>query len=316
MEGPGSEYRAPNPLSSTHLPFVPRSYRSANLTQLDIPRLLGGEYAKPRLGITRSLAGNAETSTWLRLKAMRPHTQMNYQSNLNCSKPNRQPHLQTRVPRPEVKGRRKARRGRGSDSTIRTEDSLQIEAMASSDVCAGQAQAEVHSKMYSDVYLPLDALATTYMAAYNSYQVRAEAHGYSIRRFRCDHYRGEYDIKNFRTILAGARTYEPCPPYAHHKNGVAERIIGVITEKARAMMTDAQAPIEFWGEAVKTANYLHRLTPTNGLIKRDDRDGYKAPYNTPYEMLHAYGKPKHDAEAQQQIQPEIEARLHGGEIRA
>ena len=61
-------------------------------------------------------------------------------------------------------------------------------------------------------------------------------------------------------------TYEPCPPYAHHKNGAAERIIGVITEKARAMMIDAQAPIEFWGEAVKTADYL----PTNGLIKRDD----------------------------------------------
>ena len=61
-------------------------------------------------------------------------------------------------------------------------------------------------------------------------------------------------------------TYKPCPPYAHHKNGAAERIIGVITEKARAMMIDAQVPIEFWGEAVKPADYL----PTNGLIKRDD----------------------------------------------
>ena len=60
-------------------------------------------------------------------------------------------------------------------------------------------------------------------------------------------------------------------------------------------MIDAQVPVEFWGEAVNTANYLHRLTPNNGLIKRDDRDGYEAPYNTPHEMLHAYGKPRHDA---------------------
>ena len=117
------------------------------------------------------------------------------------------------------------------------------------------------------------------------------------KQFRCDNGRGEYDNKSFRTILAGAgTTYEPCPPYAHHKNGVAERIIAVITEKPRAMMIDARVPVEFWGETVNTANYLHRMTPNNGLIKRDGRDGYKAPYNTPHEMLPAYGKPKHDAE--------------------
>ena len=230
---------------------------------------------------------------------MRPHTQTNYESNPNCSKPNRQPHLQTRVPRPEVKGRRKARRGRGSNRTIRTEDSLRIEVSIERCLCAGQAQAEGHwhSKMYSDIYLPLNALATTCMAVYNPHQARVEARRYSVNRFRCDNDRGEYDNKNFRTILAGAgTTYEPCPPYAHHKNGVAERIIGVITEKARAMMIDAQAPNEFWGEAVNTANYLLRMTPNNGLVKRDDRNGYKASYDTPHEMLHAYGKPKRDAE--------------------
>ena len=51
-----------------------RSYRLANLTQLDIPRLLEREYAKSRPRITRSLAGNAETSTWLRLWEMRLNT--------------------------------------------------------------------------------------------------------------------------------------------------------------------------------------------------------------------------------------------------
>ena len=97
--------------------------------------------------------------------------------------------------------------------------------------------------------------------------------------------------------MAGAgTTYEPCPPYAHHKNGVAERIIGVIAEKARVMVIDAQVPVGFWGEAVNTANYLHKMILDNGLIKRDDRDGYKAPCDTPHGMLLAYGKPKRDAE--------------------
>ena len=112
---------------------------------------------------------------------------------------------------------------------------------------------------------------------------------------RCDNGRGEYDNKLFRMLLAASGTsFEPCPPHAHHKNGVAERMIGVITEKARAMMIDSQAPLEFWGEAVGTAVYLHRLTLNEGLMKRDDRDGYKAAYDTPYEMLHAYGKPAVD----------------------
>src|SRR5436853_5256762 len=108
---------------------------------------------------------------------------------------------------------------------------------------------------YSDIYLLPNTLATTCMAAYNSFQARVEVRGHSIKQFPCDTGRGEYDNKNFRMILAGAgTTYEPCPPYAHHKNGVAERMSGVITEKARALMIGAQAPVEFWGEAVNTAN--------------------------------------------------------------
>ena len=42
------------------------------------------------------------------------------------------------------------------------------------------------------------------------------------------------------------------------------------------------------------AVYLHRCSPNNGLTKRDDRDGYRAPYDTPYEMRQIYGKPAID----------------------
>ena len=71
-------------------------------------------------------------------------------------------------------------------------------------------------------------------------------------------------------------------------------MIATITEKARAMLIDSQAPVRFWGEAVFTAVYLRRCSPNNGLIKRDDRDGYRALYDTPYEMLQIYGKPAID----------------------
>ena len=51
---------------------------------------------------------------------------------------------------------------------------------------------------------------------------------------------------------------EFCLPYARHKNGVAVRMIRTITEKARAMILDFQASLEFWGEAINTAVYLHQ----------------------------------------------------------
>jgi len=44
-------------------------------------------------------------------------------------------------------------------------------------------------------------------------------------------------------------------------------MIQTITEKARSMMIDSQAPLVFWGEAVNTAVYLHQRTPNEGLTK-------------------------------------------------
>jgi len=119
---------------------------------------------------------------------------------------------------------------------------------------------------------------------------------YEIKRFRCDNGRGEHDNMTFRLILAAhCTTYEPRHPYIHHKNGVAERMIRTITEMAWAMMIDSQAPIQFWGEAVNAAVYLHQRSP-NGSLEINDRDGYKAPYETPYEMVHGFGKPMHNAD--------------------
>jgi hypothetical protein len=121
--------------------------------------------------------------------------------------------------------------------------------------------------------------------------------GYEMKRLRCDNGRGEYENKTFRYVLAARRTtYKPCHPYPHHDNGDAKRMIRTITEKARAMIIDSQAPVQFWGEAVNTAVYLHQRSPNEGLKRNHNRDGYQAPYKTPYKMMHGFGKPRQDAD--------------------
>ena len=121
--------------------------------------------------------------------------------------------------------------------------------------------------------------------------------GYKIQRFRCDNGRGEYDDMTFQYVLAAsATTHERCPPYSHHKNGVAACMIHTVTEKARVTMIDSQAPAGFWVDAVITAVYLHQRLPNEGLKRNSDRNGYQAPYEIPYEMLHGFGKLTHDAD--------------------
>jgi hypothetical protein len=89
-------------------------------------------------------------------------------------------------------------------------------------------------------------------------------------------------------------------------------MIHTITDKARAMILDSQAPLVFWGEAINTAVYFHQRLPNEGLTRRDDCDGYKAPSKTPYEMLHSYGKPEYDKPPDDptQIKNSYKAQLH------
>ena len=58
--------------------------------------------------------------------------------------------------------------------------------------------------------------------------------------FRCD------DNKLFRMLLAASGTsFEPCPPYAHHKDGAAERMIGVIAENQGPWRSAHKLPSNF-----------------------------------------------------------------------
>jgi hypothetical protein len=148
---------------------------------------------------------------------------------------------------------------------------------------------------WTTVYLLPDKKQESCIAAYQHYQAKVDVRGYNIKRFRCDNGRGGFHNRLFRILLATRGTaLEFSPPYEHHNNGVVERMIRTITDIARAMILDSQAPLVFWGEAINTAVYLHQRLPNEGLTKRDDCDGYKAPSKTPYEMLPSYGKPEYD----------------------
>jgi hypothetical protein len=103
-------------------------------------------------------------------------------------------------------------------------------------------------------------------------------YGCTIRRFRCDNGRGEYDNALFKGILTTSGiNFEPAPAYTQHKNGVSERMLQTLNSKARACILDAQLPTVFWAELIETACYLHRRSPTRSLQGR-----------TPYEVLHAW----------------------------
>lgn len=90
--------------------------------------------------------------------------------------------------------------------------------------------------------------------------------GLRIRRFRCDNGRGEYDNKAFKSILTtNGITFEPSTPYTQNQNGVSERKIRTITERARSMFHSAGLPQKFWAEACNTATYLVNRSPTKAL---------------------------------------------------
>jgi len=80
-------------------------------------------------------------------------------------------------------------------------------------------------------------------------------------------------------------------------------MVHTITEKAQAMMINSLAPIQFWGDTVNTAVYLHQRSPNEGLKRENDCDGYQALYKTSYGMLHGLGKPTHDAEGTKILYP-------------
>jgi len=127
------------------------------------------------------------------------------------------------------------------------------------------------------VYLLPDTKKEICIPVYRHHPAEINTRCYNIKHFQCANGRGEYDNKLFPVLLAARGTeLGLCALYTHYKNGVVGRMICTITERARAMILDSQAPLEFWGEAVNTAAYLHQRMPNMGLTRKDDLEGFKA----------------------------------------
>ena len=68
----------------------------------------------------------------------------------------------------------------------------------------------------------------------------------SICRFRCDNGTGEYSNRLFTDfLLTDGISFEPSAPYTQNQNGVSERAIRSIVEKARSMLLNARLTKRF-----------------------------------------------------------------------
>ena len=93
-----------------------------------------------------------------------------------------------------------------------------------------------------------------------------KALGHSLRRFRCDNEHGEYNNQYFTDfIMVEGISYKPAAPYTQNQNGVSERKIRTVLERARTMLLEARLPEQFWVDAVATAVYILNRSPTKAL---------------------------------------------------
>jgi len=83
---------------------------------------------------------------------------------------------------------------------------------------------------YTFVWVVLEKMTETCIAAYQSSYARVDLKGYKVKRFRCDNSNGQHDNETSRLVLtARGTTYEHCPPNVYYKAGVPEHVIPSIT---------------------------------------------------------------------------------------
>ena len=96
--------------------------------------------------------------------------------------------------------------------------------------------------------------------AFRQWQAQAEREtGRKMKAVRSDNAK-EFLKLDKELEKAGVRI-ELTAAYTPSQNGVAERLNRTLITKARALLTEAELPADFWGEAVHTANYLKNRTP-------------------------------------------------------
>lgn len=155
-----------------------------------------------------------------------------------------------------------------------------------SDVCGPITPPTVDNKNYFVLFVDqYTHYCVTYLITYKSdvftvfkdFVAKGEAKfNTKLVHLYCDN-GGEYlstEMKSY--CVEKGISYHLTIPGTPQLNGVSERMVRTITEKARSMINGAELHKQFWGEAVLTAVYLINITPTKALHF----------IQTPFEMWH------------------------------
>jgi hypothetical protein len=153
------------------------------------------------------------------------------------------------------------------------------------DLCGPFPVLTPHGKQYLIAFLEDSAnLLKVYCLAHKDQSAEAfqvmrasweRKTGKKILRFRIDG-AGELASNDFVGVLESLGIErDVVPRYEHWKNGKMERVFRTLQGRMLAMLTAAQLPLTYWGEAALTAGFLFNLTTSSTL-----------PNNvTPFEIL-------------------------------
>lgn len=155
-----------------------------------------------------------------------------------------------------------------------------------SNVCGPITPSAINDKNYYVVFIDdFTHYCVTYLIKYKSevltvfqsFVSKSESHfNLKLVNLYCDN-GGEYLSKEMRDYcIQKGISYHLTVPRTPQLNGVSERMVRTITEKARTMINGASLNKVFWGDAVLTATYLINITPTKALKEA----------KTPYELWH------------------------------
>ncbi|KAI0991852.1 hypothetical protein K3495_g16335, partial [Podosphaera aphanis] len=89
--------------------------------------------------------------------------------------------------------------------------------------------------------------------------------GNKVCFMRADNGRSEFGPALIDFLKERGTQFEPCPPYKHSMNGVAERAIGLLATYARSMLFEARLPHQFWDYAIEHAVWIRNRVPTSAL---------------------------------------------------
>ncbi len=169
-----------------------------------------------------------------------------------------------------------------SSTTQKTTELLEL---VFCDLCGPFPVLIPHGKLYLIAFLEdsanilkLHSLAQKYQSAEAFHVTKASWErktGKKILHFHIDG-AGELGSNEFvKALEEMGIERDVVPRYEHWKNGKMERVFRTIQGQMLAMLTAAQLPLTYWGEAALTAGFLFNLTVSSTLPKNV----------TPFEIL-------------------------------